>query len=118
MYARQELVRRLDSYEHASAPLLKEVASFIETNVVPVILRHALAGRSVVKTDHALFETPLAIDMVLDILSERGYHAVYQEQHIQIPQTFDPQTGAITCKDRRQHTFEIFFHPPEIRRGH
>src|SRR3984885_81148 len=31
LYARQELVRRLDAYEHASAPLFKNVAAFIET---------------------------------------------------------------------------------------
>jgi adenylate kinase len=117
LHARQELVRRLDSYEHASAPLFKQVAAFIETHIVPVIVRHALAGRCVVKTDSALFEDPTAVDMVLDILSERGYHAVYQEQRTPVPERFDPQTGAIACQDRIQHTFEIRFHPPEIRRG-
>ena len=118
LYARQELVRRLDAYEHASAPLFREVASFIETFVVPVVVRHALAGRCVVKTDSALFEDPTAVDMVLDTLAERGYHAVYQEHRTPVPQKVDLQTGAITCQDRTQHTFEIRFHPPEIRRGH
>src|SRR5882672_4431417 len=37
LHARQELVRRLDAYEHAAAPLFKQVAAFIETDVVPVI---------------------------------------------------------------------------------
>jgi len=118
LYARQELVRRLDSYEHATAPLFKEAAAFIEQNVMPVIVRHVLAGRCVVKTEHALFQSDVAVDMVLDILSERGYHAVYQEQRLPVPRSLDAATGAITCQDRIQHTFEIFFHPPEIRRGH
>jgi len=118
LYARQELVRRLDSYEHATAPLFKQAAAFIEQDVMPTIVRHVLAGRCVVKTEHALFESDVAVDMVLDILSERGYHAVYQEQRLPVPQTVDGRTGAITCQDRVQHTFEIFFHPPEIRRGH
>jgi adenylate kinase len=117
LHARQELVRRLDSYEHAAAPLFKEVAAFIESSVVPVIVRHALAGRCVVKTDSALFDGASAVDMVLDILAERGYHAVYQEQRTPVPRSFDPQTGAITCQDHLQHRFEIRFHPPEIRRG-
>jgi len=117
LYARQELVRRLDSYEHATAPLFKQAAAFIEQNVMPVIVRHVLAGRCVVKTDHALFERDDAVDMVLDILSERGYHAVYQEQRIPVPRSVDASSGTITCQDRIQHTFEIFFHPPEIRRG-
>jgi adenylate kinase len=118
LYARQELVRRLDAYEHAAAPLFKEVAAFIETHVVPVIVRHALAGRCVVKTDRALFEDPTPVEMVLDILAERGYHAVYQEHRTPIPHRVDLQTGVITCQDRTEHTFEIRFHPPEIRRGH
>jgi adenylate kinase len=118
LYARQEMVRRLDSYEHASADLFKRVASFIETQVVPVVVRHALAGRCVVTTDSALFAEPTSVDMLLDILAERGYHAVYQERRTPVPQRVDPQTSAVICQDRVQHTFEIHFHPPEIRRGH
>ncbi|HVZ86468.1 MAG TPA: nucleoside monophosphate kinase [Polyangia bacterium] len=117
LYARQELVRRLDAYEHASAPLFKEVATFIQAQIVPVIARHALAGRCVVKTEISLFETETAIDMVLDVLSERGYHAVYQEQRLPVPEHLNLSTGTITCQDRALHTFEIFFHPPELRRG-
>jgi adenylate kinase len=117
-YARQELVRRLDSYEHASAPLFREVAAFIEAHVVTVIVRHALAGRCVVKTESALFEDATTVDMVLDVLAERGYHAVYEERRTPVPRSFDLRTGDITCQDRTQHVFEIYFHPPEIRRGH
>ncbi len=96
LYARQELVRRLDAYEHAAAPLFKEVAAFIEAHVVPVIVRHALAGRCVVKTDSALFEDATAVEMVLDILAERGYHAVYQEHRTPVPRSVD-------LHDRRHH---------------
>jgi len=118
LYARQELVRRLDAYEHAAAPLFKEIAAFIEAHVVPVIVRHALAGRCVVKTDSALFEDATTVEMVLDILAERGYRAVYQEHRTPVPRSVDLKTGIITCADRGLHTFEIRFHPPEIRRGH
>jgi adenylate kinase len=117
LYARQELVRRLDSYEHAAAPLFEKVAAFIEAQVVPVIVRHALAGRCLVKTDEALFQDATAVDMVLDTLAERGYHAVYEEHRIAVPRAIDLQTGEITCQERPQHSFEISFHPPEIRRG-
>ncbi|HVR01623.1 MAG TPA: nucleoside monophosphate kinase [Polyangia bacterium] len=118
LHARQELVRRLDSYEHAAAPLFKEIAAFIEAHVVPVIVRHALAGQCVVKTESALFEDATTVEMVLDILAERGYHAVYEEHRTPVPRSVDLETGVITCAERRLHTFEIRFHPPEIRRGH
>jgi adenylate kinase len=117
-HARQELVRRLDAYEHASAGLFREAAAFIEAEVVPVLVRHALSGRCVVKTANGLFRDPTTIDMVIDILSERGYHAVYEEQRAAVPRSFDRETGAVQCDDRVLHTFEIRFHPPEIRRGH
>jgi adenylate kinase len=117
-HARQELVRRLDAYEHASAGLFGEAAAFIEAEVVPVLVRHALSGRCVVKTANELFRDPTAIDMVIDILTERGYHAVYEEQRVAVPRSFDRETGVVQCDDRVLHTFEIRFHPPEIRRGH
>jgi hypothetical protein len=56
--------------------------------------------------------------MVLDILAERGYHAVYQEHRAPVPRSVDLKTGAVLCEDRVQHAFELRFHPPEIRRGH
>jgi len=116
-HARQELVRRLDSYEHASAPRFTEVALFIQSDVVPIIVRHALAGRCVVTTDNPMFADTTSIDMVLDTLAERGYHVVYEERRTPVPRTFAPETGAISCEDRVTHSFEVRFHPPEIRRG-
>jgi adenylate kinase len=98
-HARQELVRRLDSYEHAAAPLFRQVAAFVESEVVPVIVRHALSGRCVVRSANPLFQEPTAIDMVLDTLAERGYQAVHE----------DLASGL--------QRFEIRFHPPELRRG-
>jgi adenylate kinase len=117
-HARQELVRRLDSYEHAAPERFREVASFIQARVVPVIVRHALAGRCVVETGEVLFADAMAVDMVLDTLAERGYHAFYEERRTPVPKTFDPKTGAIAVEDRVTHAFEIRFHSPELRRGH
>jgi adenylate kinase len=103
-HARQELVRRLDAYEHATAPQFKAVAAFIEAEVVPVIVRHALSGRCVVKSASSLFQDPTTIDILLDVLAERGYHAVHE--------AFDE------AQPTALHRFEIRFHPPELRRGH
>jgi adenylate kinase len=103
-HARQELVRRLDAYEHAAAPQFKAVAAFIGAEVVPVIVRHALSGRCVVKSANALFQDPTTIDMVLDTLAERGYQAVHEDVSAEMGLGL--------------HRFEIRFHPPELRRGH
>jgi adenylate kinase len=117
-HARQELVRRLDAYEHSAPAKFKAVAAFIEAEVVPVIVRHALAGRCAVRTESALFAEPACVEMLLDTLTERGYHVFYEARETPIPQSVDLKTGAIACVDRVTHTFQISFHPPEIRRGH
>ncbi len=45
----------------------------IEREFVPSIRRHAIAGIAIVRTENAIFKSELAIEMVLDVLSERGY---------------------------------------------
>jgi adenylate kinase len=117
LHARQELVRRLDGYEHASSARFKEVTAFIESQVVPTVVRHALAGRCVVQTESTLFQDPTCVDMVLDTLAERGYRAVYEERRTPVVGSIDLRTGLVACDDRVTHTFEIRFHSPEIRRG-
>ena len=60
----------------------------------------------------------MAVNMVLDVLSERGYHVMYDNDRIPIPERVDLSTGAISYLERRLHRFEVSFKPPEIRRGH
>ncbi len=118
VHARQELVRRLDNYEHRHSELFRQTASVIAGEFMPAIRRHAVAGRAHIKTHHAIFANALAIDMVIDTLSERGYRVLYEQESQPVPLAYDPTTGAVTCEDRVVHRFEIRFHPPEIRRGH
>ena len=118
VHARQELVRRLDNYEHRHSELFRHTASVIADEFVPSIRRHAIAGRAHIKTRHPVFADPLAIDMVIDTLSERGYRVLYEQETQTVPTRFEPHTGEVACEERVVHRFEIGFHPPEIRRGH
>ena len=118
VHARQELVRRLDNYEHRHAELFRRAVGVIDREFVPAIRRHAIAGRAHIHTQNAVFEDPLAIDMVIDTLSERGYKVMYERATRPVPHTFDAASGRITCEDSVTHRFEVRFHPPEIRRGH
>lgn len=118
VHARQELVRRLDNYEHRHASLFRAVVAVIDAEFVPPIRRHAFAGRAHIKSQSPLFEDALAVDIVIDTLSERGYRVVYERESTQVPHLVDLKTGAVTCKREPVHLFEIGFPPPEIRRGH
>ena len=76
-HARQDLVRRLDAYASDHRGLFQQVAYTLEREFWPSIRRHQLAGRCLVRTTQPLFKDVLAVEMVIDLLSERGYSVVW-----------------------------------------
>jgi adenylate kinase len=117
VHARQELVKRLDGYELEHGELLGAIAAFIERKVMPIVLRHAISGVALVNTEESLLEEPVALAMLIDIFSERGYHATVDLHRIEIPERFDPATGLIACRSKKVYRIQIRFPGSEIRRG-
>lgn len=117
VHARQELVKRLDSYQFEHEQLLKKVVTFIEKKFMPVVLRHAISGTALVNTEDPLLDSPLAVAMFIDIFSERGFHAVVDIHRIEIPEKFDLTTGQISCRTKKVYRVQIHFQGSEIRRG-
>jgi adenylate kinase len=117
IHARQELVRRLDSYELEHAELFGRVVAFIEEKILPIVLRHAISGNAHINTEDRLMDDPLALAMLIDVFSERGYHAAVDIHRIEIPDRFDPATGRVTCRIKKVYRIEIRFQGSEIRRG-
>ena len=72
-HARQELVRRLDHYADRHDELFMQIIALIERKFLPAIHRHALSGRAVVSISDSSLGSNIAVDMIVDILSERGY---------------------------------------------
>ncbi len=116
-HARQDLVRRLDEYKVESPELLNAVVEFIEHKMMPIIVRHAISGRADINSEDALFHDPEALAMLIDVFSERGFHATVDLHRVEIPQRFDPQTGEITCRVKKVFRFSIRFKGSQIRRG-
>jgi len=117
VHARQDLVRRLDSYEFEHPELFQRVVHRINEKFMPIVLRHALTGRAYVNSEAALFSEPLALAMFVDVFSERGYHAVVDLHHQEIPESVDLQTGAIKCRVKKVFRFQIHFRGSDIRQG-
>lgn len=117
VHARQELVKRLDAYELEHADLFAKVVDFIEKKVVPIVLRHAISGVAQINTEESVLTDPLALAMLIDVFSERGYHAVVDLHKIEVPEKFDLATGQITCRLKKVYRISIRFHGSEIRRG-
>jgi adenylate kinase len=117
VHARQELVKRLDSYELQSSELFARVIQFIERKMMPIILRHAISGVAHINTEDPLLDSPSALAMLIDVFSERGYYAVVDIHRIEVPESVDATTGAIRCSTKKVYRIEIRFKGSEIRRG-
>ncbi len=117
LYARQDLVRRLDAYKVEKPDLMEAVVDFIEVKMMPIIVRHALSGRAEINSESLLFHDPEALAMLIDIFSERGFHAAVDLHRVEIPERFDLQTGEIHCRLKKVFCFSIRFKGSEIRRG-
>jgi len=116
-HARQELVKRLDSYVIEHEELFTRIVNLVHEKFMPIILRHALSGRAVVNSEDPLFEDPLALSMLIDIFSERGYHAVIDKVIRDIPLKVDLETGDIEHHIKFVYRVQITFKSSEIRRG-
>ena len=117
IHARQELVKRLDSYELEHGPLFGRVVHFIEEKILPIVLRHAISGTAHINAEDKLLHDPLALAMLIDVFSERGYHAGVDIHRIEIPDHIELTTGKVTCRIKKVFRIEIRFHGSEIRRG-
>jgi adenylate kinase len=117
VHARQELVKRLDSYALEHRALFAQVTAFIEKKIIPIVLRHAISGIAHINTEDTVLEDPLALAMLIDIFSERGYHAVVDIHRVEVPERFDTITGAIDCRVKKVYRIQVRFQGSEIRRG-
>ena len=117
VHARQELVKRLDSYEFGQPELFGQVVSFIAKKILPIVQRHAISGAALVNTEEALLGDPTALAMLIDVFSERGFHAVVDIHRIEVPEKFDVATGLITCRIKKVFRVQLRFQGSEIRRG-
>lgn len=117
VHARQELVKRLDHYALTQPDLFARVVQLIEKKMMPIIMRHALSGHSNINSEDPCLHETDALAMLIDIFSERGFHAVVDVHRIEVPDTIDMSTGKITCRVKKVYRTIIRFKGSEIRRG-
>jgi adenylate kinase len=117
VHGRQELVKRLDSYELDHTQLLRQIVELVSGKFMPIVTRHALSGRAIVNSQDPIFNEPLAIPMLIDIFSERGYHAVVDKTIQQIPERVDLNTGEIKFRTNAVYRIQVTFEASKIRRG-
>jgi len=117
VHARQELVKRLDSYEFQHADLFAKVVTLIEKKMMPIIKRHAISGLALINSEDPLLDDTLALAMLIDVFSERGYHAVVDINRVEIPEKIDLASGQICGRMKKVYRIQVRFSGSEIRRG-
>ena len=116
-HARQELVLRLDSYEKDHAELFGRVIAIIEEKIVPIIKRHAISGLALINSEDPIFDDHIALAMLIDVLSDRGYQAVVDINKMDIPEKIDPDTFRIQFTKKNIFRIQVRFFGSQIRRG-
>lgn len=117
VHARQELVERLAHYAAHDKELFVRVVDFIDEKIMPIVLRHAISGRAYINTEDSLFNDTCALAMLIDIFSERGYHAAVDVRQEEVPDRVDLQTGQILTRRKKIFRISIHFKGSVIRRG-
>ena len=114
-HARQDLVRRLDGYEVEQPEIFGRVVEFIESKMMPIVARHAVSGVASINSEDLLFEDPEALAMLIDVFSERGFHATVDVTRVGVPLRIDLQTGQIYSQEKKVFRFSVRFRNAEIR---
>ena len=117
VHARQDLVDRLDSYEYRQTDLFKQVVEVIKSEFMPIVTRHAISGTAVINSESEVLMDSDALAMLIDVFSERGYHAIVDVNRLDVPDSIDPKTFKIICKIKKIVRVRVRFIGSEIRRG-
>ncbi|MBN9122757.1 MAG: nucleoside monophosphate kinase [Planctomycetes bacterium] len=117
-HARQELVGRLEGYARDCPELFRQVVRLIESKLMPIVHAHAMSGHAQINSEEALLDDPVVLRMVIDVFSERGYHATVDIHRVDVPDRVDPATWVIICRKKKVFRVEVRYPPSEIRRGH
>jgi adenylate kinase len=114
-HARQDLVRRLDSYEVERPETFGRVIEFIEAKMMPIVVRHAISGVANINSEDVLFQDPVALAMLIDVFSERGFHATVDVTRVCVPVRMDLQSGKIFSEEKKVFRFSVRFRSAQVR---
>lgn len=115
LHARQELIERLESYEAEHSQLFEKVVQLLEAKVIPIVRAHAISGHASITRQDKLLDDPLALRILLDVLSERGYYASMDIQRMDVPERIDPKTWEIICRTKKIFRLEVRYQQSDIR---
>ncbi|MBL62838.1 MAG: adenylate kinase [Opitutae bacterium] len=117
LHARQLLVDRLYSYEKKHSDLFGQVVDLIKIKFIPIVEKHSISGLTYINSEDSVFDDPLAIAMLIDVFTERGFTAVVDIRKIEVPERVDRETFGIVTRRKNVYRVRISFTGSKIRRG-
>ena len=117
LHARQLLVNRLDSYEKFHCELFERVVGLIKSKFIPIVEKHSISGLAYINSEDAVLDDPLAITMLIDVFTERGFTAVVDIRKMEVPARIDPKSYEIINRVKNVYRVRINFPGSKIRRG-
>ena len=101
LHARQLLVHRLDSYEKFHSQLFGQVVDLIKSKFIPIVEKHSISGLAYINSEDSVFADPLAIAILIDVFTERGFTAVVDIRKMEVPERIDPKSYEIINKVKK-----------------
>jgi adenylate kinase len=117
LHARQLLVHRLDSYEKFHSELFGQVVDLIKSKFFPIVEKHSISGLAYINSEDPVFAEPLAIAILIDVFTERGFTAVVDIRKMEVPERIDPKSYEIINHVKKVYRVRINFPGSKIRRG-
>ncbi len=77
-----------------------------------------MCGKVKLASEDKVYDESLALAMLIDVFSERGYHAAVQVRNEEVPGRVDLKTGVIRTRRKKVFRFSVHFQGSVIRRGH
>jgi len=115
-HARQQLVSRLDDHCQKYPHLFQRVIDIITVEIMPVLRESGMAGRVEYVCDMRLFnDHPRAAQMLIDVLTDRGFSASHSTEVTHVPISIDLTTGLIKNRKDTKHKFTIHWETKGVR---
>ena len=70
-----------------------------------------------INSEASVFDDPLAVAMLIDVFTERGFTAVVDIRKMEVPSRVDPKTYEIINREKKVYRVRINFPGSKIRRG-
>jgi adenylate kinase len=117
IHARQDLVKRLDSYNEETPELFEQCVTLIDEKFMPIIRKHTMSGKAYINSESGFLANNSVLGMIIDIFADRGYDTVIDIRRYDVPCRLDLDTGEIHTREKTVWRFIVTFPGSRVRRG-